>query len=307
MYKSGNLMFMVAQSSIHAGSGTDLGIVDMPIQREIHTGYPKIESSSVKGCIRRAFEDKVNDATAIDRLFGPENAGNDAKAGAIAFSDARILLFPIKSLKGVFAYTTCADVISRFINDAALLKANDTEIKDLAISDSPDVRITSPSSLVLKNGNLDYVVLEEYALEAVRDNAAGKLAAWLADKIFPNDNYWNTKLKQSLAILPNDVFRDFVQQFTEVIARTNIDDISKTVARGGLWYEENIPADSVMYELVMAGEVNCNVEDKGMFAPDDNMPEHEKVRKYFYDKMPSYIQIGGNATVGKGITRIQMV
>jgi CRISPR-associated protein Cmr4 len=56
MYKKAKTFFMVLETPLHAGSGADLGIVDLPIQRERHTGIPKIEASGLKGCIREAFE-----------------------------------------------------------------------------------------------------------------------------------------------------------------------------------------------------------------------------------------------------------
>jgi CRISPR-associated protein Cmr4 len=58
---------------------------------------------------------------AIDLIFGPEDT-EEAHAGALAFTDARILLFPVKSLKGVFAWITCPMVLERFKEDLGLTK-----------------------------------------------------------------------------------------------------------------------------------------------------------------------------------------
>lgn len=64
-------------SSVHAGSGSELGVVDLPIQRERHTGYPKIESSSLKGAIRSAVESQKNPAKdKIELAFGSEAGTN---------------------------------------------------------------------------------------------------------------------------------------------------------------------------------------------------------------------------------------
>ena len=49
MYKKAIAMFMLCETSVHAGSGSELGIVDLPIQRERHTDYPVFHSSSIKG------------------------------------------------------------------------------------------------------------------------------------------------------------------------------------------------------------------------------------------------------------------
>jgi len=51
--------FIKAITPLHVGSGSDLGVVDMPIQRESHTGFPKIEASSLKGSIRSEIEYKA--------------------------------------------------------------------------------------------------------------------------------------------------------------------------------------------------------------------------------------------------------
>ena len=118
------------ETPLHAGSGSDLGVVDLPIQREKPTGFPKIESSGLKGCIRDAFETarrtttvgtqtiQTSDKATIDRAFGPETGGDHA--GALGFSDARLLLFPVKSMKGVFAWITCPQVLERLRTDLGL-------------------------------------------------------------------------------------------------------------------------------------------------------------------------------------------
>jgi len=59
MYRKANIMFLIAETPMHAGSGDSLGIVDMPIQRERHTDFPKIEASSLKGSMREHFENHL--------------------------------------------------------------------------------------------------------------------------------------------------------------------------------------------------------------------------------------------------------
>jgi len=60
MFKEAIPLFIRAITPVHAGSGNDLGIVDLPIQREKHTGFPKIEGSTLKGSIRDFFEIQTN-------------------------------------------------------------------------------------------------------------------------------------------------------------------------------------------------------------------------------------------------------
>jgi CRISPR-associated protein Cmr4 len=57
MFKKSKLFFIIAETPLHPGSGGEVtGLVDLPIQRERHTNFPKIEASGLKGCIREAFE-----------------------------------------------------------------------------------------------------------------------------------------------------------------------------------------------------------------------------------------------------------
>ena len=95
MYRKANPLFLICQTPLHAGSGSELGVVDLPIQRERHTGFPKIESSSLKGAIREAIERRVYsnpntnkkfkdldaDDTMIHRIFGYDDGslGNTEK------------------------------------------------------------------------------------------------------------------------------------------------------------------------------------------------------------------------------------
>ena len=55
------LLYLHAITSLHPGSGTALGVVDLPIQRERHTGWPVIPASSIKGVFRDACRRKDAD------------------------------------------------------------------------------------------------------------------------------------------------------------------------------------------------------------------------------------------------------
>ena len=61
----------------------------------------------------------------------------DTFAGAIGFSDGRILLFPVKSAKGVFAWVTCPYVIERFKKDLEAHNGKANNIKEVSVDMSP--------------------------------------------------------------------------------------------------------------------------------------------------------------------------
>jgi len=294
MYKKAQPFFLICETPLHAGSGSDLGVVDLPIQRERHTGYPKIESSSLKGSIRKAFTQKGTDDKSMSLVFGPEQG--DLHAGALGFTDARILLFPVKSMKGVFAWISCPGVLRQFAKDFKLAEINSIP----AIPEESTV--PAQSGLIIKENQ---IALEEYTFGVRKDDRCAKLAEWLAEQLFSKDEnlaYWKEKLKKDLVVLRDEEFRDFVELSTEVITRTRIDSTTGTVAKGALFTEEYLAADTVMYSLALSSPIFS--KDKGSFTNNSPKTEEEQVMDFFTREVPEVIQLGANATIGKGVTRV---
>src|SRR5690554_6866731 len=237
MFTHKNPFLMVCETSVHAGSGSDLGIIDLPIQREKHTSYPKFESSSIKGVMRQYFRN-IWDEGKLVKFFGPEakdSDNEDSAASCIGFMDGRILFFPVKSVKGVFAYITCPDVLKRF--------QRDMQIGDVAtfskLEQIPVNSICEGSNIVTENT----VLLEEYAFENCQTNTLltefAKLLATSLDGVI--NQYWADKISEDILVVSNDDFTDFVNLYCEVNARIKINQDTGTVEQGALWYEEFLP------------------------------------------------------------------
>ena len=302
MFKQAKPFFLIVETPLHAGSGTDLGIVDLPIQREKHTDYPKVEASGLKGAIREVFRTQPNltqltewgitsiedskYTKAIDLAFGPDTSNeSDLHAGALGFTDARILLFPVKSVSGVFGWITCPAVLERFKHDLSICQPDDIQFVDNipginTITTNSDLTIENGSELTLEDDINDQkqIVLEEYTFPVTPVEECDLVAKWIATHILPSDpsyGYWQDKMKKDIIILSNDDFRDFVTLSTEVIARIKMDPKTGTVDKniGGLWYEEYLPTDSILYSLALASPIFKEREvDKGIFAvvPDED-------------------------------------
>ncbi len=299
MYRKANILFLKTETPMHAGSGDSLGIVDMPIQREKHTSFPKIEASSLKGSMREHFERELGEKDKkITAAFGYEGENNDeSQAGALGFTDARLLLFPVKSMKGVFAWITCPMIINKF----------NEELKLAGINERFDIQngnlAAIGSNLYLNNKN--NIVLEEFTFE-VNENTGNKnevnnLGEWLSLTLFDGKGYIADKLMTDIVVLDDDDFKDFVNLSTEVITRTRIDNETGTVADGALFTEEYLPAESLMYSLVLTAPE---------FAKDKNIfPNEENLKNFFKNTIDenNVMQIGGNATLGKGIVKAVFV
>src|SRR6266568_8171289 len=251
------MLYLYVETPLHAGVGSGLSSIDLPIQRARTTQYPMVQGSGIKGKLRSVAEDMVERKAGtltgekVTIMFGPKMTGAD-HAGALIAGDARVLLFPVRSLSGVFAYTTCYDVLSRFKRDkehsGASLWDVPAPIRD-ETSKTPIALVTSANEISASGA----VVLEEFSFQARTSTAADEIADWIARNAFPKGyNYWHDKLRRSLVILPDNDFRDFVLYATEIITRIRIDREKKTVDTGALWTEEHLPIDTLLYVPVYA-------------------------------------------------------
>ncbi|GCE15842.1 type III-B CRISPR module RAMP protein Cmr4 [Tengunoibacter tsumagoiensis] len=298
------MLYLYVETPLHAGVGSGLSSIDLPIQRERTTQYPTIQGSGIKGKLRAAAgsawkKDEEKDDVAI--VFGPEQSGAD-HAGALIAGDARLLLFPVRSLNGVFAYTTSRDVLYRFLRDRSRgrqplpWKELPEQVEHLALVPKRS-RITAEQSLVL----------EEFSFDAEENDVVTDIATWLADNVLPRTPeyaYWRTKLKESLVILPENDFRDFVVNATEIITRIRIDRDTKTVKSGALWTEEHLPADTLLYVPMYATNARHNTENKKYQSQLQSARHILDKARTLVESQQGYLQLGGDETVGRGIVRM---
>ena len=286
------ILFLETLSPLHAGSETSLGLVDKPIQREKVTEFPVIFGSSLKGALREFFEKtelNVNEnKKKFFDLFGPEDENSESYASAISITDARILLFPVASIKGVYAYITCPFVINRFISEAKLLNIKNLPSKeiDIKINDNEIYVCKGNTHLVINNN----VVLTEFQFSSKDSNALDEIFNYLSNNA--------EVLKEKICILSDDNFKYFVKFNTEVMARVKIGDdgVTDTKKGGNLWYEENIPIYSKFYSIITCFQ-SRNVSE--------NRTKTDELDKYFnelFKGLNSFV-IGGNKTIGKGIVK----
>lgn len=254
------LIFWQALTPVHPGTGQDSGsVVDLPVAREAATGFPVIPASSLKGVLRDGREDEE-----ANRIFGSlENAAE------LTLTDARLLFLPVRSYAGTFAFITCPLVLERLNRDLKAL--------GLPHLQSPIPTPEQNAAFVPQNSQIVYnnqVILEDIDLTA-SPGQADTLAQELGQRVFGGEaEYFQARF----ALVHNDVFSYFCEMGMEIIARVRLDSETKTVVKGGLWYEEAIPAETV-FSCFAIGESGFQELDR------------------------PYIQIGGQASVGRGLLR----
>jgi CRISPR-associated protein Cmr4 len=291
------LLFIHALTGLHPGSGTALGVVDLPVQRERHTQWPTIPGSSLKGILRDVCREKLagqgksreeaDAAPELTTVFGPPSGSAYEHAGALALTDARLLAFPVRSLRGVFAWVTCKAALDRLARDLRLAGAElPGQVPDVA----KDKAACADGSPLLVDGKS--LVLEEFEFE--RTSALGGLAGWVASRA-TQDAATQERIKTHLAILHDDDFTHFVRHATEVVARVGLNYETKTVKGGVLFYEEFLPAETIFYSVVIA-EPGRGKTKMGA----------GEVMDWLRGRLPGVLQVGAGQTVGKGLCAVRL-
>jgi CRISPR-associated protein Cmr4 len=282
-----SLLFVHALSPLHAGTGHDVGAVDLPIARDKATGFPYLPGSSIKGVLRDAAE-RTPGFNVVD-LFGPPREDGHKHAGALLVGDANLLLLPVRSIVGTFAWTTSPWLLQRFARDAREAGGAKLTVPTVA---SIDKALVAKETTIVSG---ERVVFEDLDFAAAKSDEADKLAEWLGQRLFPDGApdapAWRALFKRKLCILHDDAMAFFSEHGTDIVTRIAVDPTLKTVKPGALWTEESLPTETVLVSL-LAGQANGKVSD-GDAAVERLQPLLERA-----------LQLGGDATTGRGRCRL---
>jgi CRISPR-associated protein Cmr4 len=275
------LLFIQAISPLHAGTGQGVGVVDLPIAREKATRIPFLPGSTLKGVYRDACEDE----TLRTRVFGPDTGNAELHAGAVMFTDARLLLLPVRSLRGVFAWVTSPLLLHRLARDAKDVDGLSSPLPaniPVPTDDNRCLVSDTGSGLPLNGGDGQKVVLEDLPLDFSPSADVSAWAACLASLLSLDD------LKSRLCVVPDNMLSFLLETATEITARIRIEDEKKTVAQGQLWYEEALPTETILVSMVVSATVKSNPAEV-----------FDTVRTL----TTNTLQFGGKATVGRGLCK----
>jgi len=282
MNKDFSIAIMYAVTPCHAGSGSALGVVDLPIQRERHTNWPMIQASGVKGAFRANFEryknnlsdeekGKVNEINKLaDSIFGTSEG--TGYAGSSSFSDAKILAYPMRSDVFPFVWITCPAVLKRLQKDLSFTGENIEKYK------IPEVK--ENEAVLIKGSISGDVLLEDYEVKVSNDKKVEGFDAWFAGT-------------DRLILVSDEVFNYGVTNCTQIMAQIKIDSKTGTTAEGSLRYQEELPSDTLMYTVIHWGDSKNTAEDK---------LKADTIKRFITEEViKNHIQIAGDETCGRGI------
>lgn len=232
---------LLAETSIHPGTGRSVGVVDLPVAREAATNYPVLVGSSLKGALR----DRAGNTTDVARrLFGAPD-----HAGALLVADARLILLPVRSLTTAFRWATCPHLLERYRRDLARA----------GLPHDFTVPTVTPGTALGKAAGPLFLEERQFTATTAVDS---KIVAAIAPLLRHAET--RERLDDRIVVLTDDDFAWFVRYALPIQARNVLDDDTKQSTN--LWYEETLPPETVLHALLMARDADTLNELTRLFA-----------------------------------------
>jgi CRISPR-associated protein Cmr4 len=284
------LLYLYAESPVHAGAADAEGMLDLPIQREASTRYPVIWGQSLKGALRQAAEDGWPDPL-VRQVFGPrvDATGTGLEAGRLVVGDAQLVAMPVATLQRSFAWVTTGPALARLARKYSRLPGTAPAAEVPVCADDGAMAPEVPGS------PWSGAVVLGPAVVTMSPGSA-PLATWAkriaADALGaePGLQPFARKLESDLLLVGDDVAGPLLEECTEQAVRVQLDK-HKTV-KNGPFHTEYLPAESVLAASLSVLPA----------SQDDAVPVADVVQRVVALLDGSLLQVGGDETIGKGLT-----
>ena len=266
-----------ALTNLHVGSGdSHYGIIDNLVQRDSLTKYPGIHASSLKGALRKAFEQRPGENQARLRTIfgdGPKGENSPGQAGKYHISPAYLLSLPVRSDKMPFVRVTSPALIKDLLDNQQ------------AFGFTLDAQSALVALQTLVKGLNERKSLRSNLIHAILEHHATKVTAGFSIEekhIEPLESLFG----ENLVVVPDTELSTYCgENRLPVVARNCLENgISRN-----LWYEEIVPRQTRFWCWLLKKDTDISL----------TIAWNELL------KQP--VQIGANACIGYGFGQLKML
>ncbi|WP_010297512.1 type III-B CRISPR module RAMP protein Cmr4 [Clostridium senegalense] len=266
-------------TNMHVGNGdASYTLIDNQVQRDVITGFPTINSSSLKGSLRNFLDPKKEKSKAIKHIFGHKEDG----IGNYKIFPGMLLSIPVRSNVKPFFRATCPRIVKDLLEFIENFQSEKECIQDIGSLKADLKKFEEEAD---KNKNVIWILKDFNSDidEAMENLTVEEIDTKLIKEIsFKNEEKIKEIFGESLILIDDNNFSEIVDRLP-VIARNKLDNGESE----NLWYEEVVPRETRFYFGVVLGK--------------QYQSEFEKIK----GKEP--VQIGGNATIGYGYCDIKSI
>lgn len=299
------ILLIRCKTAMLPGSGEGHDFIDRAVQRNVLTGTPYLQGSSKKGSLLNVAREKIKDAQTRDALFGKE--GKDGHQGCCPVTDAEVLLFPVASLRGGYAWAASVSGLAGF---AETLRDTGADAKD-SLAGKIEVLFRrarlrdeeclvpkvsgNPCPLGIKDGldNSYHLALNGLVLKGIHDENLASITTILAHMVFSDDSAMMSFMKSRIVIVGEDAFKILINTGMQKEASIQILKTGVTKPKS-LRYSEYIPAGAVL--------ASTECVKRPRIAGTTQQEAWEALRTLFgTPTSPARHRFGADETTGKGI------
>lgn len=273
--------YLYSLSPIHCGGEGDLGNI-LEIAREVHTNFPYIPGSTLRGNIRDELENI--DQTIAEKLFGKKlDENGQMGVHQVWFGDARILWIPMRTMshknQDIFTWVSCHSLI----RDHALVAGLP------AVSLPPCALGTLGGTYHVADAQVNVTPISNNSISEEQKEAIALKGKWipsLSDSVKPA---W----EKSHLVLPDADFQILMEHSLWTQVRNKIQDSGEEAGSAEVfWTDVCIPRDTIFYY-----PWGYNLKQSNKTDNDEQISEHHKE---LIKVIEGLIQVGGQANIGRG-------
>ncbi|MFM7478527.1 MAG: type III-B CRISPR module RAMP protein Cmr4 [Microcystis aeruginosa] len=243
------LTYLYLLTPLHTGGSADEGNL-MGIAREVHTEFPYLPASSLRGKIRSALEpsnpqseEEKALAKEVSQFFGQKiKDGQQPTEGEVWFAEATLLFFPIASLSHHLIWITCPlwlERWNRWLQNSPLTQLIQN-CREQITEARPALVSFTPEPLYLQTA-----ILQQNALGQLNTNDSNSLSQSLQNLTTANNMIG--QLLKKLVIVDDEDCIALVETGLQREVRVALNEGEKTVKGGSFRSEEAIPPETVLF------------------------------------------------------------
>jgi len=222
---------ITAKTNLHVGNEntSSYGLIDKSIQRDVLTGLPCINASSLKGSLNEFFAVKKKGKVDLVKVFGADKTDDsrETQKGSYAFFDAQLLSIPVQSNNRLFYRATSPGVLKRFVEQLNLF------------------------GIKCADFNLNF----ELSQPIIFTEDETKLGDFSANKMEITEDNTN-EIKRIEHLIGKDIAIFSDNNFKELCDDDNLPIIARNKLENGesknLWYEQALPQETIFYSLFLS-------------------------------------------------------
>jgi CRISPR-associated protein Cmr4 len=277
------LAFVHAVSPIHVGTGKGSDVAASPVIREKVTGFPYLPAA----VLSEALRSQCGDARVRARIFGRGGEADEKRQG-LRLSDQVLLLSPVRSYRGTFAWVTCPLLLHRLVRDAAQVGVTtEKETPAPGVEETALMPYEASKTLALHGK----VILEELDLAARGDAAATAWARWLSLCLFPeaepDTDFWRETFVEHFCVVHDDVFSFLTENATLTVSWPSPQTEPGVDEQRTPRVVEALPAETVLWGRATA--------------------QTTEIFRIVEDILGQPLVVGAGRAVGLGLCRVRLV